>query len=86
MKKLYKTQQVEEESIDQKRSLLAYVSNEIRLPLNTIIGFSEILINQCFGFIRHSRYIEYAHYFVVSKFTPTQLLQVALNLYRTLLC
>ncbi|MCM2291347.1 ATP-binding protein [Allorhizobium sp. BGMRC 0089] len=43
-----------------KSDFLARVSHEIRTPLNAIIGFADIMANERFGPIGHSRYSEYA--------------------------
>ena len=43
-----------------KSDFLARVSHEIRTPLNAIIGFADIMSNEHFGPIGHSRYSEYA--------------------------
>ena len=42
-----------------KADLLAKVSHEIRGPLNTITGFSEIMLAERFGPIGHERYRDY---------------------------
>lgn len=44
-----------------KSDFLARVSHEIRTPLNAIIGFSEMMVEERFGPIGSSRYLEYAH-------------------------
>ena len=42
------------------RQVPAYLAHEIRTPLNAILGFSEILKDQCFGPLGHARYPGYA--------------------------
>lgn len=41
-------------------SMLARVSRGIRRPLNTIIGFSDLIRSAAFGSIENQRYVEYA--------------------------
>lgn len=48
-----------EETDRLKAEFIANVSYELRAPLNTVIGFTEILINQYFGELNH-RQIEYS--------------------------
>ena len=43
-----------------KSHFLANISHELRTPLNAIIGFSSILVNQLFGPLGNSKYVEYA--------------------------
>jgi PAS domain S-box-containing protein len=43
-----------------KSDFLARVSHEIRTPLNAIIGFADIMADERFGPIGHSRYAEYS--------------------------
>lgn len=47
-----------DENIDP--SMLARVSRGIRRPLNTIIGFSDLIRSAAFGSIENQRYLEYA--------------------------
>ena len=48
-----------EEASEQKSEFLSRVSHEIREPLTTIIGFSDIMIEERFGPIGNPRYKEY---------------------------
>jgi PAS domain S-box-containing protein len=48
-----------ETASEQKSSFLSRVSHEIREPLNSIIGFSDIMIDERFGPIGNDRYREY---------------------------
>ena len=43
-----------------KTEFLAHVSHELRTPLNAIIGFSQIWMDEVFGPLQNSRYMEYA--------------------------
>ncbi|MGD9845521.1 MAG: histidine kinase dimerization/phospho-acceptor domain-containing protein [Variibacter sp.] len=42
-----------------KSDFLAKISHEIRTPLNAIIGFSEVMLEECFGPIENERYKNY---------------------------
>lgn len=43
-----------------KSHFLANISHELRTPLNAVIGFSSILMNQLFGPLGDSKYLDYA--------------------------
>lgn len=43
-----------------KTAFLANMSHELRTPLNAILGFSEVMIQQMFGPLGASRYMEYS--------------------------
>jgi signal transduction histidine kinase len=58
---LGKAKEVAESANRAKSHFLANISHELRTPLNAIIGFSSILINQLFGPIGHTKYLEYSN-------------------------
>ena len=43
-----------------KTAFLANMSDELRTPLNAVLGFSEIIAQECFGPAGSPRYVEYA--------------------------
>ena len=43
-----------------KSHFLANISHELRTPLNAVIGFSSIIMNQLFGPLGDSKYLDYA--------------------------
>jgi signal transduction histidine kinase len=53
-------QQRESDANKSKSEFLANMSHELRTPLNAIIGFSEVMHEQMFGPLGHSRYSEYS--------------------------
>ncbi|MBY7648972.1 MAG: PAS domain-containing sensor histidine kinase [Candidatus Liberibacter europaeus] len=61
-KDLYDNKKIVEKEKYTKIDLLARISHEIRTPLTAIIGFSEAIKNQKFGYVGNPRYVEYANY------------------------
>jgi PAS domain S-box-containing protein len=49
-----------ESANEAKSRFIANMSHELRTPLNVIIGFSELMMGQCFGALGDPRYREYA--------------------------
>jgi len=42
-----------------KADILGRISHEVRMPLNAIIGFSDVMIDERFGALGNERYVEY---------------------------
>ncbi len=49
-----------DEAADPQADILAKVSHEVRTPLNSIIGFAELIREERFGPVGHARYLGYA--------------------------
>jgi len=48
-----------ERSASAKSDILSKISHEVRTPLNAIIGFSDVMIEERFGALGNERYVEY---------------------------
>jgi PAS domain S-box-containing protein len=51
-----------EESSQARLRFLASITHELRTPLNAIIGFSDMMNNEVFGPVGHTKYKEYAEH------------------------
>jgi signal transduction histidine kinase len=57
---LARLKEAAEEASRAKSAFLATMSHELRTPLTSVIGFSEIIRDQCFGSVGNPVYAEYA--------------------------
>ena len=48
-----------ERAMTAKSDILGRISHEVRMPLNAIIGFSDVMIDERFGALGNERYVEY---------------------------
>jgi PAS domain S-box-containing protein len=48
-----------ERAMTAKADILGRISHEVRMPLNAIIGFSDVMIDERFGALGNERYVEY---------------------------
>jgi PAS domain S-box-containing protein len=56
---LQQARRLTERAATAKADMLARISHEIRMPLNAIIGFAEVMIAERFGALGNERYLEY---------------------------
>src|SRR5205823_3765737 len=56
---LREARRLTERAANAKADVLARMSHEVRMPLNAIIGFSEVMIAERFGALGNERYLEY---------------------------
>jgi PAS domain S-box-containing protein len=56
---LQQAQRVADREAGAKVDMLARISHEVRVPLNAIIGFAEVMIGERFGTLGNERYVEY---------------------------
>ena len=56
---LQQAQRLADREAGAKTDMLARISHEVRVPLNAIIGFAEVMIGERFGTVGNERYLEY---------------------------
>jgi PAS domain S-box-containing protein len=56
---LQQAQRLADREAGAKVDMLARISHEVRVPLNAIIGFAEVMIGERFGTVGNERYVEY---------------------------
>ncbi len=56
---LQQAQRLTDRAANAKADMLARISHEVRMPLNAIIGFAEVMIGERFGTLGNERYVEY---------------------------